>query len=82
MKKIIIYILILKATFSFSQVFKNDLEKFYQFRDKLLAGNLNGSENKFIELSKSLAVQSLELNTIIQFELRQINKILHTNYSI
>lgn len=28
MKKIIIYILILKATFSFSQVYKNDLEEF------------------------------------------------------
>lgn len=77
---------VLRETFGIKEEFglevNNDLEKFYQFRDKLLAGNLNGSEGKFIELSKSLAVQSLELNTIIQFELRQINKILHTNYSI
>ncbi len=75
---------VLRETFGIKEEFglevNNDLEKFYQFRDKLLAGNLNGSENKFIELSKSLAVQSLELNTIIQFELRQINKILNTNY--
>ncbi len=77
---------VLRETFGIKEEFglevNNDLDIFYQFRDKLLAGNLNGSENKFIELSKSLAVQSLELNTIIQFELRQINKILHTNYSI
>lgn len=77
---------VLRETFGIKEEFglevNNDLEKFYQFRDKLLAGNLNGSENKFIELSKSLAVQSLELNTIIQFELRQINKILNTNYSL
>lgn len=77
---------VLRETFGIKEEFglevNNDLEKFYQFRDKLLSGNLNGSENKFIELSKSLAVQSLELNTIIQFELRQINKILNTNYSL
>lgn len=77
---------VLRETFGIKEEFglevNNDLEKFYQFRDKLLAGNLNGSENKFIELSKSLAIQSLELNTIIQFELRQINKILNTNYSL
>ncbi|WP_064198486.1 MULTISPECIES: AAA family ATPase [Emticicia] len=77
---------VLRETFGIKEEFglevNNDLEKFYQFRDKLLAGNLNGSEYKFIELSKSLAVQSLELNTIIQFELRQINKVLNTNYSL
>lgn len=77
---------VLRETFGIKEEFglevNNDLEIFYQLRDKLLAGNLNGSENKFINLSKSLAIQSLELNTIIQFELRQINKILNTNYSL
>jgi predicted ATP-binding protein involved in virulence len=55
---------------------QKDLAKFKELRNKILASN-NGSEKsekELLKLAKSLAVQSEELQTIVQFELRQINK--------
>jgi predicted ATP-binding protein involved in virulence len=55
---------------------QKDLAKFKELRNKILASN-NGSEKsekELLKLAKSLAVQSEELQTIVQLELRQINK--------
>lgn len=55
---------------------QKDLAKFKELRNKILASN-NGSEKsekELLKLAKSLALQSEELQTIVQFELRQINK--------
>ena len=55
---------------------QKDLEKFKDLRNKILASK-NGAgkvQKQFLELAKSLAVQSEELQTIVQFELRQLNK--------
>ncbi len=63
---------------------QKDLDKFKQLRNKILASK-NGSEKtqkELLELAKTLAVQSEELQTIIQFELRQLNKRTGKNLKI
>lgn len=63
---------------------QKDLAKFKELRNKILAGK-NGSaktQKEFLQLAKSLAVQSEELQTIVQFELRQINKRTGKNLTI
>lgn len=65
---------------------QSNLDLFYQYRNEILAGN-ESNEDKFIKLAKKLAKesieqQSVELQSIIGFELRQINKIKGKNYSV
>jgi len=63
---------------------QKDLAKFKELRNKILASK-NGSakiQKEFLQLAKSLAVQSEELQTIVQFELRQLNKRIGKNLTI
>ena len=70
----------------FGQPIQPDLDLFYQYRNEILAGD-EGNEAKFVKLAKKLAKesieqQSVELQNIIGFELRQINKIKGKNYHV
>ena len=70
----------------FGQPIQLDLDSFYQYRNEILAGN-ESNEDKFIKLAKKLAKESIEqesveLQSIIGFELRQINRIKGKNYSV
>jgi predicted ATP-binding protein involved in virulence len=63
---------------------QKDLAKFKELRNKILATK-NGSDKnqkELLQLAKSLAVQSEELQTIVQFELRQLNKRIGKNLTI
>ncbi len=63
---------------------QRDLVRFKELRNKILIAK-NGSDKtqkEFLQLAKSLAIQSEELQTIIQFELRQLNKRTGKNLKI
>jgi len=63
---------------------QKDLAKFKVLRNKILATK-NGSDKtqkEFLKLAKSLAIQSEELQTIVQFELRQLSKRIGKNLTI
>ena len=61
----------------FGQAVQHDLDKFYQLRDKLLINGTPEQRNDLKEISQSLLNQnSQELSTIINLELRQLNKRL------
>jgi predicted ATP-binding protein involved in virulence len=63
---------------------QKDLAKFKELRNKILESK-NGSDKiqkEFLKLAKSLAIQSEELQTIIQFEIRQVNKRTGKNLAI
>lgn len=70
----------------FGQPIQLDLDLFYQYRNEILAGN-ESNEDKFIKLANKLAKESIEqesveLQNIIGFELRQVNRIKGENYSV
>ncbi|MBS1811511.1 MAG: AAA family ATPase [Acidobacteria bacterium] len=58
-----------------------DLDKFYQSRDAILQGD-EVNETAFLRLAKKLAQQGVELQNIVIFELRQLNKIKNKTYEI
>lgn len=63
---------------------QKDLDKFKELRNQILASK-NGAkktEQELLKLAKDLAVQSEELQTIVQFELRQINKRTGKNLTL
>ncbi len=63
---------------------QKDLAKFKELRNKILVTK-NGSDKtqkEFLQLAKSLAIQSEELQTIVQFELRQLSKRIGKNLTI
>jgi predicted ATP-binding protein involved in virulence len=63
---------------------QKDLAKFKELRNKILSTK-NGSDKtqkELLRLAKSLAVQSEELQTIVQFELRQLSKRTGKNLAI
>ena len=63
---------------------QKDLSKFKELRNKILESK-NGSQKtkkELLNLAKSLAVQSEELQTIVQFELRQLSKRTGENFTI
>ncbi len=63
----------------FGQAVQHDLDKFYQLRDKLLVNGTIEQRMEFQLISNSLLNQnSQELSTIINLELRQLNKRLET----
>ena len=63
----------------FSQAIQHDLDKFYQLRDKLLINGTSEQRNELREISQSLLNEnSQEISTIINLELRQLNKRLAT----
>lgn len=71
---------------SFGMPVQTDLDLFYKYRNEILAGN-ESNEVEFITLAKKLAKesieqQSVELQNIIGFELRQINKNRGKSYSV
>ncbi len=70
----------------FGQPVQSDLDLFYQYRNEILAGD-EGNESKFVKVAKKLSKesieqQSVELQSIVGFELRQINRIKGKNYSV
>lgn len=83
------YRYVLREIFDIKEDFGVDvqkqLEKFFRLRDKILK-NKNGSVNKDKEnlkkLALALASQSVELNTKVQFELRQLSKHIKEEISI
>ncbi len=63
---------------------QKDLDKFKELRNQILASK-NGStktQKEFLQLAKNLAIQSEELQTIVQFELRQVSKRTGKNLTI
>ena len=58
-----------------------DLSKFYQQRDAILQDR-KAPEPAFLKLAKKLAQQSLELQNIVTFELRQLSRIKGKKYEI
>ncbi len=82
------YSYVLEEIFDIKEEFgigvQKDLEIFKELRNKILASN-NGNaklEKDIKILGRKLAKQSEELNTIIQFEIRQINRRKGTKLTI
>jgi predicted ATP-binding protein involved in virulence len=83
------YMRVLREVFGINETFGGEsqleLGNFYQMRNQILA-SANGIEHKmqqqFLKVAKKLASRSIELNTIVQGEIRQINRIKQTNYSL
>ncbi len=78
---------VLRTIFGVTEMFgfqvEKDLQAFYALRDKAQAEDLVAKDEKeMLRLAKILAVQSTELQTIIQFELRQINRQTQSNYAL
>lgn len=81
------YSYVLEETFDIKEEFgieaEKELDEFYQLRNSILS---NGSSEKDIKkitkMAKDIAKQSEELNTIIQIELRQINRKKGLNLKI
>jgi predicted ATP-binding protein involved in virulence len=77
----------LRTVFGVTQAFglavEKDLQQFYALRDKAHTDNLQAKEEKeMMRIAKNLAIQSTELQTIIQFELRQINRQTQSAYAL
>jgi predicted ATP-binding protein involved in virulence len=54
---------------------EKDLKQFYQYRDKALVGKISEKEMRdMMVLVQKLGKQSVELESIVAFDLRQINK--------
>lgn len=53
---------------------ERDMGEFYQLRDRVLQGENGQTPQKLIETARKLAVQSEEVNQIIQMEIRQVNR--------
>lgn len=72
------YTTILDEIFGISEQFgeevENDLKLFYKLKSSILANTKNGNLNEFQRLADSLRKQSLELESIIGMELRQMRK--------
>lgn len=69
---------ILEETFGITERFgvgvQKQLEEFRTYKNKILAGEDVDNE-AFMKLAKEIADQSIELNSIINFELRQIKRM-------
>lgn len=69
---------ILEETFGIKERFgvavQAQLEKFREYKNKILAGE-NVDNEAFMKLAKEIADQSIELNSTIGFEIRQIERI-------
>lgn len=62
------------VTEQFGPDVERDLKQFYQLRDEVLKG-ANGKEAEaLLQAGRSLAVQSAELQQIIEMEIRQVNR--------
>ena len=60
---------------------QKDLDLFQQRKNEILQGK-TVDESAFLTLAQHLATQSLELQSIIQFELRQLNRIKGKSYEL
>lgn len=73
---------VLKDIFDIQEEFglepQNKLKEFEGLRDEILKGG-GEKTGRFLQLGRELSQESLELNTIVQFELRQLNRILDKN---
>ncbi len=72
------YITMLDEIFGVNEQFgeevEKDLKRFYELKDDILANNKNGNLDEFQVLADSLRKQSIELESIIGMELRQMRK--------
>lgn len=59
----------------FGEEVEKDLERFNQLKAKIIANELEFADPSFLELARSLSVQSVELESIIGMELKQISRI-------
>lgn len=83
------YRFILREIFGITEDFgvgaQLQLEKFTGLRDQVLSnknGTLDEQKESLKRIAKELASQSVELNTIVQFELRQLSKSIGEEISI
>lgn len=58
----------------FGEEVENDLKRFYKLKSSVLANNKNGNLDEFQRLADNLRKQSIELESIIGMELRQMRK--------
>ena len=65
----------------FGDAANKDLELFQQKKNEILEDK-SFEEIEFTNLAKHLAEQSLELRTIIQYEIRQLNRIKGLNIQL
>lgn len=61
---------------------QKELDEFYRLKEVIIENGNKKSEKAFLEKAKSLAVQSEELNRIVQAELRQVSQIKDKEFSI
>lgn len=79
------YQYILKEVFNIDEQFgvgtEGMLAQFRDFKSKILQGE-NYDREKFLKLAHDIAVQSIELSSIIGMELRQLSRITQADFSI
>lgn len=61
---------------------EKELKHFYELRSALLKGANGTTQDDLITTARSLAGQSKELQNIMEFELRQLNRTLQTTLSL
>lgn len=81
------YSYVLEEIFGIKEEFgvgvEKELDKFYELRDSILGNGSNENDiKKITKLAKDIAKQSEELNTIIQIEIRQINRKKSLNLKV
>ncbi|MCB0520944.1 MAG: AAA family ATPase [Lewinellaceae bacterium] len=58
----------------FGENVKNDLQKFYGLINDVMKGSNGETTESLLQLARTLAVQSTELHTVIEMEIRQLNR--------
>ncbi|MEZ4961057.1 MAG: AAA family ATPase [Saprospiraceae bacterium] len=58
----------------FGENVKNDLQKFYGLINDVMKGSNGETTESLLHLARTLAVQSTELHTVVEMEIRQLNR--------
>ncbi len=66
----------------FGEGVERDMNKFYELRNRILKGENGATPEKLLEVGRILAEQSSEVNQIVQFEIRQLNRLKGLELSI
>jgi hypothetical protein len=67
---------------AFGQQVSTDMDGFYALRGRMLSGENGTTTEDFLQSGRQLARQSMELNQIIEMEIRQLNRELGLNLQL
>jgi uncharacterized protein YhaN len=67
---------------AFGQQVSTDMDGFYALRGRMLSGENGTTTEDFLQSGRQLAQQSIELNQIIEMEIRQLNRKLGLNLQL